>query len=94
MNLDDVEGIDVRALGGTDVVTVNDMGGTDLARVDVDLAGALGGSTADGKADTVTVAATKGQLFDRGGLGTALPSRSAVWPPSCGSPTRTPQATR
>ena len=60
MNLDDVEGIDVRALGGTDAVTVNDMGGTDVARVDVDLAGALGGSTADGKADTVTVAATKG----------------------------------
>jgi hypothetical protein len=57
---DDVEVIDVRALGGTDTVTVNDVGGTDLARVDVDLAAALGGSTGDGQADTVTVAATKG----------------------------------
>ena len=60
MDLDDVEGIDVRALGGADAVTVNDVNGTDLERVDVDLAATLGGSTADGKADTVTVAATKG----------------------------------
>jgi hypothetical protein len=60
MDLDDVEAIDVRALGGTDTVTVNDASGTDLERVDVDLAEALGGSTADGAADTVTVAATKG----------------------------------
>lgn len=60
MDLDGVEAIDVRALGGADKVTVNDVGGTDLERVDVDLAAALGGSTADGKADSVTVAATKG----------------------------------
>jgi Ca2+-binding RTX toxin-like protein len=61
MDLDGVEAIDVRALGGTDTVTVNDMAGTDLARVDVDLAAALGGSTGDGLADTVTVAGTKGK---------------------------------
>jgi len=60
MDLDGVEVIDVRALGGTDTVSVNDVGGTDLERVDVDLAAALGGSTADGKADTVTVIGTKG----------------------------------
>ena len=60
MDLDGVETIDVRALGGTDAVTVNDVGGTDLKRVDVDLAATIGGSTADGQADTVTVAATKG----------------------------------
>jgi hypothetical protein len=60
MDLNDVEVIDVRALGGTDAVTVNDAGGTDLERVDVDLAASLGGSTGDGQADTVTVAATKG----------------------------------
>jgi RTX calcium-binding nonapeptide repeat (4 copies) len=59
MDLDNVEAIDVRALGGTDAVTVNDMGGTDLERVDVDLASAPGGSTADGLADTVTVTGTK-----------------------------------
>jgi Ca2+-binding RTX toxin-like protein len=60
MDLNEVEAIDVRALAGTDTVTVNDTAGTDLARVDVDLAGALGGATADESADTVTVIGTKG----------------------------------
>ena len=60
MNLDDVEAIDVRALAGTDKVTVNDVRGTDLDRVDVDLANVLGGSTADGQADIVTVVGTDG----------------------------------
>ena len=60
MDLNDVEAIDVNALDGTDSITVNDVTGTDLRRVDVDLAAALGGSTADGKADTVNVNGTKG----------------------------------
>ena len=60
MNLDDVEAIDVRPLGGTDTVTVNDLGGTDVERVNVDLAGALGGSTDDNAADTVRVVGTAG----------------------------------
>ena len=60
MDLNGVEAIDVNALGGTDSVTVNDLSGTDVRRVDVDLAGALGGSTGDDQADTVTVAGTKG----------------------------------
>ena len=60
MDLDGVEAIDVRALGGTDTVTVTDASGTDLQRVDVDLAATIGGSTADDKPDTVTVAGTKG----------------------------------
>ena len=33
MDLDGIEGIDVRALGGTDTVTVNDVGGTDRKSV-------------------------------------------------------------
>jgi Ca2+-binding RTX toxin-like protein len=60
MDLNEVEAIDVRALAGTDTVTVNDVAGTGLARVDVDLAAALGGETADGQADTVTVIGTTG----------------------------------
>jgi hypothetical protein len=60
MDLDDVEAIDVRPLGGTDSVTVNDTTGTDLTRVDVDLAAAPGGATGDGLADTVTVKGTAG----------------------------------
>ena len=60
MDLDDVEGIDVRALRGTDAITVGDVGGTDLRRVDIDLAAALGGSASDLVADTVTVVGTNG----------------------------------
>jgi hypothetical protein len=60
MDLNGIEAIDVRALGGVDTLTVNDMTGTDVQRVDVDLASALGASTADGQADTVNVNGTKG----------------------------------
>ncbi len=60
MDLDDVEAIDVRPLGGNDTVTVNDMTETDLTRVDIDLAAAPGGSTGDGLADTVTIKGTTG----------------------------------
>jgi Ca2+-binding RTX toxin-like protein len=59
MDLDDVEVVDVRTLGGADSVTVFDLGATDLKRVDIDLAAALGGSASDGVADTVTVEGTK-----------------------------------
>jgi Ca2+-binding RTX toxin-like protein len=60
MDLDDVEVIDVRALAGTDSITVGDVGGTDLRRVDVDLATSLTDSRSDGVADTVTVVGTNG----------------------------------
>ncbi len=60
MDLNGIEAIDVNALGGTDSITVDDVSGTDLSRVDVDLAGALGASAADGAADTVTVTGTAG----------------------------------
>ena len=60
MDLDGIETIDVRALGGSDTITVDDVRGTDLERVDVDLAATLGGSTGDEKADTVKVLATEG----------------------------------
>jgi [protein-PII] uridylyltransferase len=47
MDLDDVERIGLRPVGGTDTATVGDMSGTDLAAVDVDL------SLADGSSDPV-----------------------------------------
>jgi hypothetical protein len=58
MDLDDVEVVDVRALGGTDAITVGDVAATDLRRVDIDLAATLGGSASDRVADTVTVLGT------------------------------------
>ena len=60
MDLDDVERIDVRALGGTDTVTVNDLSGTDVTQVAVSLAGTIGGTAGDGQADTVVANATNG----------------------------------
>jgi Ca2+-binding RTX toxin-like protein len=60
MDLNDVERINLSALGDADSVVVNDLTGTDLTEVNVDLAGTLGGSSGDGAADTVTVNATQG----------------------------------
>ena len=60
MDLDDVERIDLNALGGTDTTTVNDLSGTDVTAIDVDLAGVLGGTAGDGQADTVVVNGTNG----------------------------------
>jgi Ca2+-binding RTX toxin-like protein len=58
MDLNDVESIDFRALGGADNVVVGDLSGTDVTQVGLDLRGPNGGG--DGAADTVTVNATNG----------------------------------
>jgi Ca2+-binding RTX toxin-like protein len=58
MDLDGVEALNVKALGGADKVTVNDLTGTDLKRADVDLRATGGGD--DGSADTVITNATSG----------------------------------
>ena len=58
MDLDDVETLDLNALGNTDTVTVNDLTGTDLTSVNVDLAGTLGGSAGDAQADIIIVNGT------------------------------------
>jgi hypothetical protein len=60
MDLNDIEALDLRTLGGADQVTVSNLAGTGLSRVNVDLASAIGGSTPDGAADTVNVFGTKG----------------------------------
>jgi hypothetical protein len=55
-----VERVDFSALGGADVVTVNDLTGTDVGNVNLDLAGTLGGATGDGQPDLVVVNETNG----------------------------------
>src|SRR5207247_923631 len=55
-----VEQVDFNALGGADTVTVNDLSGTDVDSVNIDLAGTLGGGTGDGVADNVIVKGTNG----------------------------------
>jgi Ca2+-binding RTX toxin-like protein len=57
MDTDDVERVDFNALGGIDAVTVNDLTGTDVTKVNVDL-GVNGAG--DGAADTVLVNGTAG----------------------------------
>src|SRR4051812_30948235 len=58
MDLNDIEAVKVRALGGADTVTVDDLSGTDVAEVDTDLA-ATGGA-GDGAADNVIVNGSSG----------------------------------
>jgi Ca2+-binding RTX toxin-like protein len=58
MDLDDVEQIDVRALGGSDRIVVGDLTGTDVTKVAIDLAAAIGGKDSDGALDSVTVNGT------------------------------------
>ncbi len=55
-----VERVDVNALGGADLVAVNDLSRTDVSSVNVDLAGALGGSAGDAASDRVVVNGTSG----------------------------------
>jgi Ca2+-binding RTX toxin-like protein len=60
MDMDNVETIDFHALGGNDSIAVNDLTGTDVKQVHVDLAGALGGISGDGQDDTVLINGTAG----------------------------------
>jgi Ca2+-binding RTX toxin-like protein len=60
MDLDDVESIAFKALGGADNIVVGDMSGTDLEEIGIDLAGQIDGNTGDGQVDRVTVNGTQG----------------------------------
>jgi Ca2+-binding RTX toxin-like protein len=58
MDMDDVESIDFRALGGTDSIVIGDLSGTDVTDISLDLRGPNGGG--DGATDNVTVNGTQG----------------------------------
>jgi Ca2+-binding RTX toxin-like protein len=60
-DLNGVEGIDLNALGGADTVTVNDLTGTDLTQLNVDLASPPGSGVGDGRADAVIINGTGGE---------------------------------
>jgi Ca2+-binding RTX toxin-like protein len=59
MDLNGVERIDVAPMSGADNVTVNDLSGTGVKQVDIDLA-ASGTTAGDGQVDTVVVNGTAG----------------------------------
>ena len=60
MDLNGVERIALNALGGADVITVNDLAGTGLGDVAIDLGGVPGSPGGDGHADTIVINATAG----------------------------------
>jgi hypothetical protein len=69
MDINGVENINVAALGGTDTITVHDLHGTGVGKVNIDL-GALGGGS-DGQADTVNIDAKPGdtiKITERNGV--------------------------
>jgi Ca2+-binding RTX toxin-like protein len=71
MDLNDVESIDLNALGGVDQVTVNDLTGTDLVNFNVNLF-ATGNVAGDAAADSVIVNGTNGNdVIDVFGSGTS-----------------------
>jgi Ca2+-binding RTX toxin-like protein len=73
MDLDDVEAIDLNTLGNTDTTIVNDLSGTDLVKINVNLAGTIGGTAGDAAADVVIVNGTNGaDLIDVFGAGTSV----------------------
>jgi len=60
MDLNDVERINVVALGGVDTITVDDLTRTDVNQVAIDLGATPGNSQGDGQVDTVVINATNG----------------------------------
>src|SRR5262249_42092056 len=58
MDLAALERVDFDALGGSDIVTVNDLRNTELANLNIDLAGTPGGTAGDGQHDRVEVNGT------------------------------------
>jgi Ca2+-binding RTX toxin-like protein len=60
MDMNGVENIDITARGGADTITVNDLTGTDVKQIAIDLAGTPGTDAGDGQADTIIINGTNG----------------------------------
>ena len=59
MEVAGVERVNVVALGGADTITVNDLSGTAVTQVNIDLSNPAGSGTGDGQADTIVVNGTE-----------------------------------
>jgi Ca2+-binding RTX toxin-like protein len=60
MDLNSIEHIQLAALGGADTITVNDLTGTGVTQVAIDLSVTSGSGVGDGQADTIILNATNG----------------------------------
>ncbi|HWK69201.1 MAG TPA: calcium-binding protein [Rhizobiaceae bacterium] len=84
MDMDEMERLDLNALGGADAVNVRNLSGTDVVAVNVNLSGTLGGTAGDGQMDVVTVDATNAgattEVFGQNGslLVTGLQANVAI----------------
>jgi Ca2+-binding RTX toxin-like protein len=80
MDLNDVEQFDVSALGSTDTLIVGDLTGTDVAVINLLLAGTLGGALGDAQVDNVIVNGTAGEdaIFVSGNASGV--TVSGLWP--------------
>jgi Ca2+-binding RTX toxin-like protein len=58
LDMDGVERVDCNALGGADNLVVNNLAGTSVSQVNIDLAATAGGATGDSQPDTITVNGT------------------------------------
>ena len=79
MDVNGTETIDVNASGGADNITVNDLSGTDVEQVAIDLGGGAAGG-GDGQEDTVSINAPKGaiRVTDHNGVVTVSSLASTV----------------
>jgi Ca2+-binding RTX toxin-like protein len=60
MDLDDIEAIDFTARGGADTIVVNDLSGTDVVEVNLNLESDPASGVGDAQPDTVTIFGTTG----------------------------------
>ncbi len=60
MDINGVEQVELNALGGADIAIVNDLAGTNVAQVNIRLAGTLGGVNGDAQPDNIIVNGTNG----------------------------------
>ena len=86
MDTADVERVNFKALGGADVVTVNDLSGTDVTNVNADLEGTPGAG--DGQVDTIVVNGTNDNDTIEVERRRRQVSPCPAWRPSCRFSTR------
>ena len=60
MDMDDTEAVTFKARGGADTITINDLSGTDLSEINLDLSANGDGLAGDGAADTIHIYASNG----------------------------------
>ena len=87
MDLGGIEVVDLNALGGADTITVNDLTGTDVHEIALDLAGVAGGNTGDAQLDTIVVNDSNGSDSSRSSARPAASSSTAASSPAAGCPT-------